>query len=351
MDNPEPGSRGGFRLSLKNKALNVGHGIKAVFKTSDTLSPPLDTHLSRPTSPVGKKGNLRASSAPPPINRLTPALPCITSQEEQSQASECTATTPVPPQPAQLHTNDNSSSCGTSHSPEEQADPPTPQQKIDNKQRDAIEAIIKDLQSAKDKCKEEQWKYKNSDGELVPVVDKIGRILKGLETYASIVDVAIQHSPETTALVWASVRMIMKVALNYFELIENLEWATATIIDTMATCEFYAHIYKDVSLEVTLHSDLTAEDFKCKLDSALGELYTAVREFAVEVQKYFSSSASGGIKIRSIFMPFQVVMKPYSDKIIDKKKVIRECADGATMKRIMGKSAQCTYNTDNKMLS
>ncbi|KAF8456497.1 hypothetical protein BDZ91DRAFT_801045 [Kalaharituber pfeilii] len=88
--------------------------------------------------------------------------------------------------------------------------------------RNLIEAIIEDLKETQADARKRHWH------------ESIGKILKSVEHYARIVDVAIQHSPQITALVWAGVRLIMKVGLNYIELVENLEFTTATIVMTMA---------------------------------------------------------------------------------------------------------------------
>lgn len=40
---------------------------------------------------------------------------------------------------------------------------------------------------------------------------KYHKIVKGLDTYAGIVDVAIQHSPAITALVWAGARFLLQI--------------------------------------------------------------------------------------------------------------------------------------------
>ncbi|KAF8456456.1 hypothetical protein BDZ91DRAFT_801116 [Kalaharituber pfeilii] len=99
----------------------------------------------------------------------------------------------------------------------------------------------------------------------------IGWILKGVENYATIIDVAIQHHPEITAL----------VAVDRFELMENLEWAMATIVEGLP------------------HTNSTAEED---------------REY---VQALFTSNET------------------ILDDISTKEEVVRECADVATMKRIM----------------
>lgn len=43
--------------------------------------------------------------------------------------------------------------------------------------------------------------------------DKSDKILLGLQKVAEIGDIAIQHQPETTALIWAGVRFVLQVNL------------------------------------------------------------------------------------------------------------------------------------------
>lgn len=80
-----------------------------------------------------------------------------------------------------------------------------------DKRREDLELTVKDLSNAQAEAKEKQWKYKNRDGVEVVVSERIGRILKSVNEYAAIVDVAIQYNPEATAFVWAGIRLILKV--------------------------------------------------------------------------------------------------------------------------------------------
>lgn len=64
----------------------------------------------------------------------------------------------------------------------------------------SLQAYIKDAENAKNNC-----------------VDKIGVVQRSLENtfdrlqaYATIVDVAIQHDPHVTALVWGAIRLILQ---------------------------------------------------------------------------------------------------------------------------------------------
>ena len=73
---------------------------------------------------------------------------------------------------------------------------------------------------------------------------------------------------------------------------DNLEAAMVTIVEKMATCEFYAQIY-DESLRVRLATSTTTDAFDEGLDTALKDLYAAVRAFLDMAKEYFDPENSG----------------------------------------------------------
>jgi len=73
---------------------------------------------------------------------------------------------------------------------------------------------------------------------------------------------------------------------------DNLEAAMGTIVDKMATCEFYAHIY-DEGIRVRLAASTTTKAFDDGLDSALKDLYAAVGAFLEKAKEYFDPENSG----------------------------------------------------------
>ena len=60
--------------------------------------------------------------------------------------------------------------------------------------------------------------------------DRLRRILRGVEKYTRIVDTAVQHSPEVTALVWAGIKGILQVSilLLQVEIYMNIEFTIYT---------------------------------------------------------------------------------------------------------------------------
>jgi len=76
---------------------------------------------------------------------------------------------------------------------------------------------------------------------------------------------------------------------------DNLEAAMVTIVEKMATCEFYAQVY-DEGLRVGLATSTTTEAFEDGLDTALKDLYAAVRAFLDKAKEYFDPENSGIVR-------------------------------------------------------
>jgi len=74
-----------------------------------------------------------------------------------------------------------------------------------------IQSLVAELETAHQGNKDRQWRYKDRDGNEVVLVERLGKILKSVNKYATIVDTAIQHHPDITSLVWAGARTILLV--------------------------------------------------------------------------------------------------------------------------------------------
>ena len=71
---------------------------------------------------------------------------------------------------------------------------------------------IEEIKSAQKVLKEKKWYYTDRHGKQIDVGERMRRILKSVEDCAKIVDVAIQHHPEISSLVWAGARFILMVS-------------------------------------------------------------------------------------------------------------------------------------------
>ena len=72
------------------------------------------------------------------------------------------------------------------------------------------------LEGALEDEQKRRLRFPGWHGKAIVVVERLGTVLKTMNKYATIVDVAIQHSPEVTALVWAGIRVILQVRIIFF---------------------------------------------------------------------------------------------------------------------------------------
>jgi hypothetical protein len=77
---------------------------------------------------------------------------------------------------------------------------------------DTVAAALNAAEEAHKRAKEKRWSYIDKTGKKIFVVERVGRVLKIFEKYAVVVDTAIQHNPDITALVWGATRFILQVS-------------------------------------------------------------------------------------------------------------------------------------------
>ena len=99
--------------------------------------------------------------------------------------------------------------------------------------RQDIDEQINIIREARDDLTDKQLTIQRSDGRVIIVREKINSVLKVMNKYMAIGDIAIQHSPRITALVWAGVRLGLQVGGNDSPLIVRirLTWRISASIE------------------------------------------------------------------------------------------------------------------------
>ena len=80
--------------------------------------------------------------------------------------------------------------------------------------RQSIDEQIELIREARDNLADKQMTIQRSDGRVIIVREKINSVLKVMDKYMAIGNIAIQHNPRITALVWAGVRLGLQVSEN-----------------------------------------------------------------------------------------------------------------------------------------
>ena len=70
------------------------------------------------------------------------------------------------------------------------------------------------IREARDNLTDKQMVIQRSGGRVIIVREKINSVLKVMDKYVAVGNVAIQHSPKITALVWAGIRLGLQASEN-----------------------------------------------------------------------------------------------------------------------------------------
>ena len=75
--------------------------------------------------------------------------------------------------------------------------------------------VLSDLHEVTEKSREEcvkrRWRYTRKSGESVILVDLFGKIVKWIDLFKQVADIAIQYDPAHAALPWAGIRFLLQV--------------------------------------------------------------------------------------------------------------------------------------------
>ncbi|KAL9040871.1 MAG: hypothetical protein Q9214_004314, partial [Letrouitia sp. 1 TL-2023] len=104
----------------------------------------------------------------------------------------------------------------------------------------AILVALSEVQRKKELCISKRLKYRRKNGECVILYDVFEKMVKWIDTFKQIGDVAMQYDPGYAALPWAGVRFFLQVAINdvqiFGALVEGLQ-VVSEIISRYAAFE------------------------------------------------------------------------------------------------------------------
>lgn len=140
----------------------------------------------------------------------------------------------------------------------------------------SIEDVHTAVQHKLDECTRKRWNYTRSNGQKVVLWDVLNKIVKWVNRFKELGDMAIQYDPGHAALPWATIRFLLQASFSSVEtfghLLEGVELSSKSI----ATCaEVERTCLKGVS------------KLKAQLADALVKMYADVLAFLSRARQYF----------------------------------------------------------------
>jgi hypothetical protein len=78
--------------------------------------------------------------------------------------------------------------------------------------RATLEELIGGIEERRQICLQRRWKFKKRNGEVVFVRDILEKMVKSVNKFKEIGDVAVQYDPSHAALPWVGIRMVLQVS-------------------------------------------------------------------------------------------------------------------------------------------
>ncbi|CAI6331083.1 unnamed protein product [Periconia digitata] len=139
--------------------------------------------------------------------------------------------------------------------------------------------ILAELYADAERCRqrslENRWKYTRKNGETVIIRDVLEKIIRWVDMFKQVGDVAVQYDPVHASLPWAGVRFLLQIAVNdinkYASVVEDL----ARIAELI--CRFH------LTEQLYLWGTTTAVK---ELEKAIIILYTKILELLCKLKRY-----------------------------------------------------------------
>ncbi|KAL8925651.1 MAG: hypothetical protein Q9208_003334 [Pyrenodesmia sp. 3 TL-2023] len=149
--------------------------------------------------------------------------------------------------------------------------------------RDILEKTLKTAEEKKQICLKRRWKLKVNGKEII-IRDVLEKLIRWLDHFKAIGDVAVQYDQAHAALPWAGVRFLLKVAVN----------DTNVSVSTMLGLETVSHLITRYAILENVHTRRNTAA-STQLEPFLTDLYSEILMFLAKAKKYFETPTAGNV--------------------------------------------------------
>lgn len=172
--------------------------------------------------------------------------------------------------------------------------------------------VLEEVQRKKKTCINRRLKYKRSNGDSVHLYDVCEKIVKWVNKFKEVGDVAKQYDPGYAALPWAVVRYLLQVSVTdvqiFGSLVEGLEVVCKTVARYAAIEKLYFR--ESSSLDSTLEDSIIAT-------------YASILRFLSKCRRHFDWGLAQRV-VRSITQLPETAVNKHLDRIAENDKKVSE---------------------------
>ncbi|CAI0643720.1 unnamed protein product [Colletotrichum noveboracense] len=140
--------------------------------------------------------------------------------------------------------------------------------------------LLELVQGKQQQCMDSRWKFKRSNGAVVVIRDVFEKVVRWLQRFKEVGDVATQYDPAHAALPWAGVRMLLQIAINDTESLGTIAEGIETVSSLITRCAVLETIHLPPHRYPLIKAHATLQD-------ALVKLYTAILSWLSVAGAYY----------------------------------------------------------------
>ncbi|KAL8783475.1 MAG: hypothetical protein Q9213_004612 [Squamulea squamosa] len=139
--------------------------------------------------------------------------------------------------------------------------------------------VLKAVEQKKQLCMQKRWKYTKKNGDVIVIRDLCEKMVKWVNKFKEVGDVAVQYDPSHASLPWAAVRFLLQLSINDMQIFGAMADGLEMVTCLISRCRLYEQLY--LSRLSSARRDM---------ESLLLRLYAAMLMYLAAARRYFDKS-------------------------------------------------------------
>ncbi|KAF5257091.1 hypothetical protein FOXYS1_12402 [Fusarium oxysporum] len=172
---------------------------------------------------------------------------------------------------------------------------------FDHEKIETVSVVLQLTKNAQRECDAKAWRLRRKNGATVSVRDVLAKVIKWVNHFKEIGDIAVQYDPGHAALPWAGVRFLLQIVIGDFQaynfVLESIENLTELLCHHACVEELLLQFSKAPT------NGPSASNPAHELRQALVQLYTSVLTYLAHARAYYQQSTAKRLVKSALLQP------------------------------------------------
>ncbi|KAI8417164.1 hypothetical protein FOFC_03477 [Fusarium oxysporum] len=172
---------------------------------------------------------------------------------------------------------------------------------FDHEKIETVSVVLQLTENAQTECDAKAWRLRRKNGVTVSVRDVLAKVIKWVNHFKEIGDIAVQYDPGYAALPWAGIRFLLQIVIGDFQAYKFVLESIENIIELLCRHAFVEELLLQFSKAPT--KGPSASNPAHELRQALVQLYTSVLPYLAHARAYYQQSTAKRLVKSALLQP------------------------------------------------